>query len=431
MAADSSPQSDARPPGRDRPARPALGGDLLRAFETYFADEQANLEALRHAAERQPEFAPFFQEMQAVQRRKLALLSFEVASMLPDHARRGHGAGTLPRSVDRLAGAITPILATPRRAGVFAGGLAAVVLGALLLFAPRESSLAPATAIAPRVAEAAAVTATATPTVATPTPAPTPQPGVLERARIVAIYGHPYEPITGILGKHPPEEAARVAARLAREAEATDGRPTVGALHITVHVAQAQQTVDGTYLERLGPRGTQPWVDAAREHGLLLIVDTQIGWSDALTETKALEPLLRLPFVHLALDPEFATKSQQLAPGKAIGTLDAAAINDVQAYLGGLVRREGLPRKMLMLHQFRGDMIGHPERIVPDEDIEIVLDMDGYGPPGSKLDAYDQFALAPWVERPGIKLFYEWDEPILLQSELSALARPPDLIVYQ
>ena len=58
----------------------------------------------------------------------------------------------------------------------------------------------------------------------------------------------------------------------------------------------------------------------------LLILDTQIGWSDALTERKKLEPLLRLPFVHLALDPEFATKGEHLAPGQTFGTLDGDAV---------------------------------------------------------------------------------------------------------
>ena len=172
-------------------------------------------------------------------------------------------------------------------------------------------------------------------------------------------------------------------------------------------------------------------MDAARDHGLLLIVDTQIGWSDALTETRLLEPLLKLPFVHLALDPEFATKGERLAPGKTIGTIDAASVNDVQAYLGGIVRREGLPRKMLMVHQFRGDMITNPDRFVLDPDIEIVVDMDGFGSPGVKLDAYEQFALAPYSERPGLKLFFEWDEPIMTPAEWSSLKRPPDLVVYQ
>lgn len=149
----------------------------------------------------------------------------------------------------------------------------------------------------------------------------------------------------------------------------------------------------------MGGGGARAWA--------LLILDTQLGWSDALTETKLLEPLLRLPFIHLALDPEFATKGERLAPGKTIGTLGAASVNEVQAYLGNLVRGEGLPRKRLMVHQFRGDMITNAERFAADPDVEIVIDMDGFGSPGLKLNAYEQFALAAYSERPGIKLFFE------------------------
>ena len=290
------------------------------------------------------------------------------------------------------------------------------------VLASREPAISGVT-IAPRHADAAAISATIA--------APTPQPGVLERQRVVAIYGHPYEPITGILGKYTPEEAAQQALKLAREAQAADGRPTVGALHITVHVAQAQQTADGTYLDRMDDRNVQPWVDAARSHGLLLILDTQLGWSDALTETKKMEPYLKLPFVHLALDPEFATKAEHVAPGKTIGTLTATSVNEVQSYLGDIVRKNGLPRKMLMVHQFRGDMIANAEQFAADPDIEVVVDMDGFGAPGVKLDAYDQFALASYSEFPGIKLFFEWDEPMMTPHELAALARPPDIVIYQ
>ncbi|MEI6136169.1 MAG: hypothetical protein WCQ48_01970, partial [Chloroflexota bacterium] len=203
------------------------------------------------------------------------------------------------------------------------------------------------------------------------------------------------------------------------------------ALHITVQVAQAQQTSDGTYLDRMDDRNIQPWVDAAKAHGLLLILDTQLGWSSALVETKKMESWLRLPFVHLALDPEFATKGANLAPGKDIGTLDAASVNQVQAYLGDMVRREGLPRKMLMVHQFRGDMITHAEQFAVDPDVAMVVDMDGFGSPGVKLDAYDQFALASYAEHPGIKLFFHWDEPMLTPQQLSALPHPPDVVIYQ
>ncbi|MFA7250177.1 MAG: hypothetical protein WC273_11160 [Dehalococcoidia bacterium] len=431
MPAEIHPDFAGRPTrgGAAVPVPPgALGRDLLRAFEAYFAAEQANLESLGRASEREPEFGGFYRDMLTEQRRSLSALAFQIASMLPDHpASRSHAIASIvtQNRAQRARALAASMGARPRTSGLLVAGAAAGI-AAFALLGLRGPEITATSPIAPRVAVAAPIVFTST-----PTPAPVPQPGVLEGSRVVAIYGHPYEPITGILGKYAPDQAAREVLRLAREAEAADGRPTVGALHLTVNVAQAQQTVDGTYLERLGDRGLEPWVEAARANGLLLILDTQIGWSDALTETKLLEPLLRLPFVHLALDPEFATKSQHLAPGKTIGTLDAASVNEVQEYLGGIVRRDGLPRKMLIVHQFRGDMITNADRFASDPDIEIVVDMDGFGSPGVKLDAYDQFALAPYSERAAIKLFFEWDTPMMTPHELAALPKPPAIVIYQ
>ena len=209
-----------------------------------------------------------------------------------------------------------------------------------------------------------------------------------------------------------------------------------------MHVAQAEQTADGTHIRRLDAAGLLPWVDTAREENVLLILDSQIGWSDALTETKRLEQWLTLPFVHLALDPEFALKPGA-APGTAIGTLDAASVNAVQAYLGDLVRREGLPRKMLMLHQFMDHMLTGTASYAADPDIEIVVDFDGFGPAGAKIDGYARHAVAPYSERPAIKIFTEHDTPVMDPVEVARLLRQraeslgeavlalPDVIVYQ
>ncbi len=456
MAADIQPRSSARPvrPARVRAPRDVLGRDSLRAFDTYFANEQSNLDALASAVEEHPEFGEFYTEMLASQRRSLAELSFRIASLLPDPAppRRAPAVLTaasaaMTAGIHAIATSVEALRARPLASGLVTG-IAAVSVGAVLIAATREAAITERSPIGPRIAFAASA-ATGAPSqpaaiAARATAVPTPQPGVLERQRIVTIYGHPHARTMGLLGKFDdPRDAAREAKRLAAEAQAADGRPTIGALHVIVHVAQEHQTSDGTYLARLGPEELQPWVAAARDNGVLLILDTQIGWSNALTETKLLEPLLKLPFVHLALDPEFALKGQNVAPGKLIGTLDGASVNTVQAYLGDLVRREGLPRKMLMLHQFMEGMLTGTATYAPDPDIEIVVDFDGYGPVGSKIEGHAHYAVAPYAERPAMKLFTEHDEPMMsvpditrfLRERAEALREPvpasPDVIVYQ
>ena len=257
-------------------------------------------------------------------------------------------------------------------------------------------------------------------------------PSVFASAQVVAFYGHPGVPKMGALGVYTPERAAdEVALVAARYDELNGDRDVVPALHLITAVAQPWPEADGSYLERMPDEDLAYWVELARERGQLLIIDIQIGWADPLAEVELLAGVLAEPFVHLALDPEWATRGSGLAPGEVIGTLGAADVNAVQQYLAGIVRRNNLPPKALILHQFLGFMLTDTESYLDVPEVEVVIDMDGFGPPGAKLAGYDTFSLAPYAERPAIKLFYDWDTPLLSPERLQALERPPDLVIYQ
>ena len=175
-----------------------------------------------------------------------------------------------------------------------------------------------------------------------------------EQPQIIAFYGHPDVHAMGVLGHGTPAEVAvRVSAWAARYDALNGPRGAVGAYHLIVGVAQTWPTPEGDWLGHLEHERIAEYVEAAREHGLLLFLDTQIGWSDPLTEVRLLEPFLREPFVHVALDPEFATEHLGVAPGLAIGSITGEQVNDVQRYLAELVREGGLPPKILMVHQSR------------------------------------------------------------------------------
>ena len=203
------------------------------------------------------------------------------------------------------------------------------------------------------------------------------------------------------------------------------------ALHLIVAVAQRHPGNSGLYLQRMGDDRLNEYVEAAREAGILLFLDIQIGWSDALTETRLLEDALREPFVHLALDPEFATRHKGTAPGVAIGTLGSADVNAVQHYLAGLVREHNLPPKVLVVHQFLKSMLTGVEYYDDVAEVDVTIDMDGFGNPYVKLTKYDLYATADYAERAAIKLFYRWDAPLMTPARLLSLDNPPDLVIYQ
>ena len=255
---------------------------------------------------------------------------------------------------------------------------------------------------------------------------------IFEDAQVVSFYGYPGVGIMGELGLHSPAGAAEAVARVAAEYDALNGpRDVIPALHLIVAVAQRHPGADGLYLERMKPELIDEYVEAAREADALLFLDVQIGWSDALTEVRLLEDALREPFVHLALDPEFATKALGSRPGLVIGALGAADVNAVQHYLAGLVREDGLPPKVLVLHQFLESMLTGVEDYDDVAEVDVTIDMDGYGAPNVKLTKYRWYASSDYAERAAIKLFYHWDEPLLLPADLLALERPPDLVIYQ
>ena len=65
------------------------------------------------------------------------------------------------------------------------------------------------------------------------------------------------------------------------------------------------------------------------------------------------------------------------------------------------------------------------------EDVELSIDMDGFGGIGIKLRHYDWFALTAPSERPAFKIFFDQDTPVMTPEQVQAIDRRPDLIMYQ
>jgi hypothetical protein len=156
----------------------------------------------------------------------------------------------------------------------------------------------------------------------------------------------------------------------------------------------------------------------------------QIGLSAVPEEVQALMPYLRRPYVHLALDPEFAIPSGHI-PGEVVGTLDGSTIDGVIRTLSDLVRSEHLPPKILIIHRFTDDMVTNAWEIKPNPNVQVVITMDGFGPPGLKLAQYRSYVHDQGVQYAGIKLFYHHDQPLLTPADVLGLNPVPDLVIYQ
>jgi hypothetical protein len=169
---------------------------------------------------------------------------------------------------------------------------------------------------------------------------------------------------------------------------------------------------------------------------LLLILDLQIGHDTIPNQIAKISEYLKYPHVHVALDPEFSTIAspavpRDRAPGEFIGEVNGHDVNLAIQMLSDLVTQHGLPRKMLIVHQFEDEMIYNKYVITPQPGVDFVLDMDGFGGPEAKIGNYGFYVREELIEYGGIKLFFKQDGPLLTPAEVVALQPPPLVVIYQ
>ena len=125
-----------------------------------------------------------------------------------------------------------------------------------------------------------------------------------------------------------------------------------------------------------------------------------------------------------------------LKPGTRIGTLDASDINWVARLLAKVVKTEHLPPKILVVHRFTHDMVTNYKRITPLPEVQIVMDMDGWGTPKKKIGTYESVITSDPVQFTGFKLFFKNDlrppsKAMLTPWQVLKLVPAPSYIQYQ
>ena len=313
--------------------------------------------------------------------------------------------------------------------------LAATVLLALTAACAGGSTPEPVAAEKPVATASAAPSPSARPT---PPPVPyLPRGGhrIFPDHMVVMHYGTANTGVLGVLGETAPDEAARrLEERAAAWAQAS-GRRVLPAFELITSVAQRAPGPDGRYSVGLPHADVQRYVEAARAAKMLVVLDFQPGSAKVLDQVKHYEKFLLMPEVGVALDPEWVLKPGQ-KPGRQIGALDAATINEVSAYLSGLVQEHRLPEKIFLVHQFKTYMLPDREKIVDRFGLATVFHVDGFGPRHSKRETYDLLSskdgLIPGGRVVnGYKLFIDEDVPLQDPAEVLAITPRPELVSYQ
>lgn len=270
--------------------------------------------------------------------------------------------------------------------------------------------------------------------------APYPLPGaILPFNRIVAYYGNLYSNRMGALGKWPKKEMIpKLLDEVKKWNEADTVIKSIPCLHYIAVTAQGAAGKDGKWRYRMPHHQIDTILNWAKEINAIVFIDVQIGLSDLQAEIPLFEKYLSMPNVHLGIDPEFAMNGKGGArPGSVIGTMDAAEINWVGDYLAGLVKKNNIPPKIFMIHRFTKGMITNYNAIKLRPELQVVIDMDGWGPPDLKKGTYRYWINEQPVQFAGFKLFYVNDteksgqKEMMSRQQLLALKPAPIYIQYQ
>ena len=259
---------------------------------------------------------------------------------------------------------------------------------------------------------------------------------ILPFHRIVAYYGNIYSKKMGVLGEYPPKELWRkLNIELKAWQKADPSTPVQPAIHYIAVVASGFPLKDGKYRTRMPAHQIDSALAIAKMGNAIVFLDVQVALSNVKEEIPLLEKYLKMPHVHLGIDPEFSMKDGS-KPGHKIGTMDAADVNFCSDYLAKLVQKNNLPPKILIVHRFTQGMVRNYKNIKLHPEVQLVMNMDGWGEPILKRSTYLLYIYKEPVQFTGFKLFYKNDlkkapHVMLTPADLMKLKPHPIYIQYQ
>lgn len=299
---------------------------------------------------------------------------------------------------------------------------------------PAASSSAGSASAAPSTA---ATTARPKPSalVTEPAPAALPRGGteLFPRYRLFGYVGYPGDNILGRLGEGDIED--RMAEMLEHSAEYAGDREIMPVMELIATTVHAVPGNDGTFRTRASDAVIADWLNVARRHKAILLLDIQPGRADFIDEVEHLEKWLKEPDVGVALDPEWAVNDDQI-PGKVFGNSSGAEMNEVAVYLSELVTKYDLPDKVMVYHVLHPPIMKNESDLKRHPGVVPIKSADGIGSPAQKIDQWGKVVAATTADvYMGFKLFFR-DDPkrggrLMTSAEVLALEPTPVYVMYE
>jgi len=260
-----------------------------------------------------------------------------------------------------------------------------------------------------------------------PVKAPYPLAGaLLPYNRIVAFYGNLYSKKMGILGEIPKDSMLQ---KLMQEVDYWQKADTtihvIPSLHYVAITAQGAPGKDKKYRLRMPFNQIDTIISWSKQINALTFLDIQVGHSSVKEEVASLEKYLSMPTVHLGIDPEFSMKNGEV-PGSKIGTFNSDDINSAIDILADIVRKKNLSPKVLVVHRFTQGMVTDFDKIKKIPEVQVVMDMDGFGEKYLKRSTYLRYIYKEPVQFTGFKLFYKNDNKV----KTSGMFTPQELLQF-
>lgn len=277
---------------------------------------------------------------------------------------------------------------------------------------------------------------------------------VLPSRRIVAFYAVPGADITGPAATISNSMLDRLKAQGAAYEALDPAHPVALGIDLVVSIPDGFPGDNGTYSHRVDTETIQRYVDFCAKNNLLLFLDLNFGWSNPTKELDYFRPWLQLPFVHVAVDPEWMFPRRTGIPGYNLSNVLASDLNPLITAVGDMAKQYQVPRKIFLLHQYRGDGDGlanptdpavaefaDKRNIVNDPDVDVVVHVDSVG--GWEGDiALKTQQYGQWVREDmnkyknfrygGFKIFYRLEarNRLMTPAEVLKLNPAPMLITY-
>lgn len=276
---------------------------------------------------------------------------------------------------------------------------------------------------------------------------------ILPTHRVVAFYAIPNAEVTGPAYELTSGMLVHLQKQGAAYQRLDPTHPVQLGIDLVASVPDRSPGPDGYYSHHLDPATIRSYISFCQQHNLILFLDLDFGRAPIMQEVDFFLPYLeRYAFVQMAVDPEWMFPRHNGIPGINLSNVRASDLNPIIQALAALPLKYHVPRKILLIHQYRpdGDGLRYPyapgvaeiadkRDLLPDTRVDVVIHVDGVGGyDGDKAAKTNEYHM--WVDRDmqkyhkfrygGFKLFYHIEARTGLMTPRQVLAlKPAPLVV--